>query len=336
MLGRRAFIAAAGALLAAPRALAQQRGRVYRLAYAATANMTLEEMVEGGEARYSIFVQELRRLGWVEGQNLRLERWPLGARPTSDYAVLTRQIAATGPDAIFVSGRLPAQAFLAATSTIPIIFTSPDPVGNGLARSLARPGGNATGFGSEPGPEFYQKRVQLLKQAVASATRFAFLTRAITRADNAARYAPAAKPLGIEIEAIEVDDPPSESGMKAAFTQMVATRIQALVLTDTPQFNQPRMAELIAELALESRIPTMAANRSLAVAGVMMVYDTSGEETMRKSAGYIDRVLKGVNPRDLPVQLPTEFNFIVNLKTARALGIELPLNIMGFVSEYIE
>ena len=335
-IDRRSFIAGAAATpLAAPGAWAQQqRGKLKRLAFV-SGPFPIERISESGEPSYAAFLQELRRLGWIEGQTLQVERATLLGRTTGEQEELTRQIVASRPDLIVVGPSFAAARFKAATADIPIVFAgASNPIGAGIAQSLARPGGNVTGFASDTGPELDQKRAQLLHDAVPLARRIAYLATPTLLQQVAETYGDAANRLGLTLIPIVLERPVDEGWLRRGFASLAEEGAQAVILSSVTALQA--YPQVIADLALAARLPAVTSYRELTEAGVLMYYGPDFMDLWRKAAGYVDRIFKGANPGELPIQQPTKFEFVVNLKTAKALGIELPLSILGFVSEYIE
>jgi putative tryptophan/tyrosine transport system substrate-binding protein len=278
------------------------------------------------------FRQGLRELGYIEGQNLFVERRYAEGREER-LPQLARELVEYGVDVIFAIG--PPQALAAATATnkIPIVFVGGgDPVAMGLVKSLAQPGGNLTGL-TFVTVDLASKRMQLLKDAVPSAKRMAILwnpNNVVNKLEleKAATTAEALGLLSLPVEARVLDD---IEGAFAAMTRQQADA--ALVLSSPLTFpNRPR----IVEAALRARMPTLGALREYAEAGLLMSYGPSYADHCRRAATYVDQILKGAKPADLPVQLPTAFEFVVNLKTAKALGLDVPLQLQQLADTVIE
>jgi putative ABC transport system substrate-binding protein len=266
------------------------------------------------------FRQGLRDLGYVEGQTITLEvrgdehhpeRWPDLA---ADLVRLRVDLIVTGTTAA-------ARAAQHATSTIPIVMAvSSDPVRDGLVASLARPGGNLTGL-SIMTPELTGKRLELLTEVVPGLARVALLLEAgfargpITLHEHVA----AARGLGVQLQPLEVRGPEEFAG---AFQAAIQGQAQALILQASPLFGTHRAR--LAELALASRLPTMAADVGYAQVGGLMDYGANQSESWYRAATYVHKLLKGAKPGDLPVEQPMQFELVINLKTAKALGITIP------------
>ncbi len=328
-MDRRRFLltSLAGAVAAPLAAKAQQAGKVYRLAIAYPVG-PVEKITE------PVLLPELRRLGYVEGQNLMVER-RAGTGHREGYPDLAREIIALKPDVIFATSGRTAQAFQAITSAIPIVTITSEPVALGLATSLGRPGGNVTGFTVDPGTEVVGKRLELLKEAVPSATRIAFLaTKQAWDGMWGRVMREAAGRMGTTTIAATVSDPIGESEYRHAFAVIAKERAQALVVSDHAEgiVNRP----LIVELAAQARLPAIYAYRVFVEAGGLMAYGFDHADVRRHVAGYIDRILKGARPTELPFQQPTKFELVINLKTAKALGLTIPPSLLARADQVIE
>ena len=278
-----------------------------------------------------VFKQGLRDLGWVEGQNLVIEYRSAGRdlqrlRPLAEELVGLRValiVTVTGRAAIVAKE---------VTSSIPIVMAgSGDAVGQGLIASVARPGGNVTGT-TNVSPETIGKRLELLKAAVPRLSRVAYLgclESAVGR-QEAKEVRPAATALGLEVQAVDV---PGAGGLKSALKKVVAQRAQALLVGDCPSSFEPRQ---LADLALQHKLPTTVAYPTYVHAGSLMSYGASRTDQSRRAASYVDKILKGAKPADLPVELPTKFELVINLKTAKALGLTIPQSVLGRADEVIQ
>ena len=327
MINRRAFLGVLGLFAAPLPAEAQQAGKVYRLTIVYPVG-PVEKITE------PVLLPELRRLGYVEGQNLVVER-RAGVGRREGYPDLAREVVALKPDVVFAtSGRL-AEAFRAINTNIPIVTITSEPVAMGLATSLARPGGNITGFTVDPGTEVVGKRLALLKEAVPSATRVAFLSTKPAWDGMWGRVMrEAAERTGASSIAATVGDPIQESEYRHAFAAMTKERAQVLVVTDHAEGIANR--SLIVELAAQAKLPAIYAYRVFAEAGGLMAYGIDHADLRRHVAGYLDRILKGARPAELPFQQPTKFELIINLKTAKALGLTIPPSLLQRADQVIE
>jgi putative tryptophan/tyrosine transport system substrate-binding protein len=278
------------------------------------------------------FVGALRELGWVEGKNValvgrfaenRLERLPDLA------AELVRQKV----DVIVTIGTLAPLAAKQATTTIPIVMSAAgDPLGSGLVASLARPGGNVTGI-SLMAPDLGGKRLELLKQLVPGFARVAVLWNVanpypafVFRETQAA-----GRTLGVEVQSLEVRGP---DDFDRAFETARQQRPQALITVEDPLTGAYRKS--IADFTTMQRLPSLHGLREFVSAGGLMSYGANLSDLRRLAAGYVDKILKGARPADLPVQQPTRFELVINLKTAKAIGLDIPLQLQQLADEVIE
>jgi putative tryptophan/tyrosine transport system substrate-binding protein len=326
---RREFITVLVSAAAWPLAArAQQPSRVRRIG-------VLTQYREGDPIavlRIAAFVQKLRDLGWVEGRNLAIEyRW--AAADPGSYRRLAAELVATQPDVLLASVGGVLAAMLQATRTIPIVFTSIlDPVGSGLVDSLARPGGNATGFMLfEYG--ISGKWLDLLKQFAPQVTRVAVVRDPSGAAGigQLGALQAAAAPLGIELRPIDSRDPADfERAVEAFAQQSNGGLIQTLAAT--PQADR----QTVIAAATRYKLPAVYPLRYYADEGGLMSYGPDQVELWRLAAGYVDRVLKGEKPAELAVQAPTKYELVINLKTAKALGLTVPLPLRTLADEVIE
>ena len=315
-------------LLVAPLATeAQQSGRVYRLGYLSTPT---RESVEHGLAA---FLRTLRELGWIDGQNLIIEyRWAEGN--VERLPGLAAELVRHKVDVIVAPAGSAALAAKNATSSIPIvmIFAS-DPVEMGLVASLRRPGGNITGTTFTPGPEIFGKQLQILKEAVPHASRVAVLSNPAdpSFALQVRQVEATGRSLGIRLQHVEARGPEE---FDSAFAAMARERADALLVTGTSTFLAHRVR--LAELAVKGRLPTMHSFRESVEAGGLMAYAVNMADFVGRSAVYVDKILKGAKPADLPIEQPTKFELIINLKAAKALGITVPQALVLRADEVIQ
>jgi putative ABC transport system substrate-binding protein len=326
---RREFIALFGAAAAWPLAArAQQRERMRRIGVL----MTLAADDPEGQARLTAFVQGLQELGWTDGRNVQIDyRWSAGdAERIRRYAA---ELAALAPDIILAGGGAVVPSLLQATRTIPIVFTqTPDPVGAGFVESLARPGGNVTGFTVfEYG--IGAKWLELLKEIAPHVTRAAVIRDAAI-ASGIGQWGAiqtAAPSFGVELRPVDVRDASEIERAVAAFARspnggvIVAASTLAIV-----------HRELITTLAARHKLPAVYSNRFFVRSGGLISYGPDSVDPHRRAAGYVDRILKGEKPADLPVQAPTKYELAINLKTAKALGLEVPPSLLARADEVIE
>jgi putative tryptophan/tyrosine transport system substrate-binding protein len=302
---------------------AQQPPKIYRLGYLAPARITnLIEALQTG----------LRELGYVEGKNLKIE-YRFGGHDPEALGRLAAELVALGPDAIVTVASPPAIVAKRATTTIPIVMaTAADPLRSGIIGSLAHPGGNITGvtlFGSE----LSRKRVEVLKEALPGIAHIAVLGSA-TNAFSQFSWEdtqPVARQMGIEPRLFMVREPDELAG---AFAAMQRTSAEAVIVLSDAMFNTWRRQ--INGLAIEHRLPAMYEAREYVEDGGFICYGPNLAEVTRHSAALVDKVLKGARPADLPIEQPTKFELIINLKTAKALGLTLPASLLARADEVIE
>ena len=301
-------------VLGAP-ARAQVAGRVYRLGYLSQPS---RESVERG---LQAFLRTLRELGWIEGQNLVIEyRWAEGK--TEQLPELAAELVRMKVDVIVAPAGPAAQAAKNATNSIPIVMIFPsDPVELGLVASLARPGGNVTGTTYTPGPEIFGKQLQILKEAVPRASRIAVLRNLTDKGwdvqDRALENA--GRSMGVRLQHLLASGPEE---LDSAFAAMAREQAQALLVAGSSTFLVHRAR--LAALALKGRLPTMFNFREMVEAGGLMAYAVNMADFTPRAAAYVDKILRGANPADLPVEQPTKFELVINLKTAKALGLTIP------------
>jgi putative tryptophan/tyrosine transport system substrate-binding protein len=280
---------------------------------------------------YDAFREGLRDLGWVEGHNIVLE-FRLSAGDFSRLPAMADELVRLPVDLIVTDGG-PGVVSIAhqATRTIPIVAAAGDPVEAGVAESWAHPGGNVTGFRLQS-PELSGKRLQLLKEASPTIQRVAALwnsaaigTSRLTSTEEAARA------LGLQLRTIEIATP---ERIAAGFEAATAAGADGLYVLPATMFFDHR--EQIIALAAKTGLPAIGPGRSFAVAGGLLSYGPKGTDLFRGAAVYVDKILKGANPGDLPIQQPTKYELVVNLKTAKALGLTIPQSILDRADEVIE
>ncbi len=336
MTRRRAFVAAAATALAAfltspYLALAQDAAKP-RIAIV-NASRPVEELTNTGHPMYVAFLDELARRGYVEGETVEIERW--SGRDWTDRDALARAVVESAPDLIYAASGAAIGPHLAkATQSIPIVFLGRDPVGYGLVTELAHPGGNVTGFSTEPGAQIEGKRLQLLAEAVPSATRIAYLNVRWAWPEIEPHVRQAADQLGIALVPVILDPPVDEAAYRRAIDLAVAAGADALVVGGSQESNA--FAPLIGALALSAHLPAIHGLREFADAGGLMTYGVNYPRELRRAAAYVARVLDGEMPGDLPVRQPESFDLTINQRTATALGIVLPPKLLIQATELIE
>ena len=281
---------------------------------------------------FDAFRQGMMEHGYVDGQNVILEqRWAEGR--SERFPELVSELIGLKVDVI-VAVSLPA-AFAAknGTSTLPIVFIASDPLGSGLVASLARPGGNLTGLSLFLGDEFSSKWLELLREAVPTASRVGVLSNPVNPASRhyVTVLRDAAQKLGVMLQLHAVSDP---GELDRAFATLAAERADAVVVVIDPL--TVRYRERIVGLALKNRLPAMYGFREFVDAGGLMAYGVNVPDLCRRAAVYVDKILRGANPSDLPVEQPTKFELIINAKTAKALGLTFPPTLLVSANEVIE
>jgi ABC-type uncharacterized transport system substrate-binding protein len=327
-MDRRAFmVTVAGSIVAASLAAeAQPTGRVYRLGYLAAAGVWNNSYAEA-------FRQGLRDLGWVEGQNIVIE-FRSAEGQFDRLPALATELVRLKVDVIVATPTPAALAAKNATATIPIVGISlADPVGLGLIPSLARPGGNVTGVSYSVGPDIFGKDLELLREAIPKVRRVAVLSNPDGPSqplilDN---IKTAARSMGLQLLPVGARGPGDFDG---AFATMVKERVGALFVVTDPTYIAHR-ARLV-DLATRNRLPSMFTQTADVEAGGLMSYGPSFAAMYRSSAYYVDKILKGAKPADLPVEQPTKFELAINVKTAKALGLTIPQTLLLRADHVIE
>jgi putative ABC transport system substrate-binding protein len=277
------------------------------------------------------FLQGLQELGYVEGRNIIIE-WRCAEGRTDWARQLARELVQREVDVIVSSGRAGSLAATHATSTIPIIFVGiGDPVPE-LVPSLARPGGNVTGVTNIPDAAFFAKHLELLREAVPGVTRVALLlvARDPFNADRIQPVETAARAVGVDLLLVEVEGP---QDFERAFSAMTLQGVGALLVSFTPLLSTHRAQ--LGELAAKHRLPAIEQDRVFAEQGGLMSYGRRAGDLPRRAASYVDRILKGAKPADLPVELPMKFELVINLNTAKTLGVTIPPTLLSRADEVI-
>jgi putative tryptophan/tyrosine transport system substrate-binding protein len=328
VIDRRTFLAGTGAVLLAPPLAAEAQP-------AGTRRIGLLESSSPSPARVRLWEtlrQRLRELGYLEGQNIAFEsRFADGK--ADRLPGLAAELVALKVDVIVTSGTPASLAAKQATRTIPIVMAQlADPVGAGLVASLGRPGGNVTGLTTQDA-DLSGKRLEMLLQVVPKVSRFAVLidetspgSMLIARGTQVA-----AQSLGVQLQSLGVRGPEE---LDRAFSAMKEARAGALIVESSSLLFTSRTR--LADLALKNRLPTMFAQKEYAEAGGLMAYSADFSDLFRRTATFVDKILKGTNPADLPVEQPTKFDFVINLKTAKALGLTIPDSLLRRADEIIQ
>jgi putative ABC transport system substrate-binding protein len=328
-MDRRTFVgAAAGSLLTLPLAIeAQQASKVPRIGY------LVQNYAETSQRPLAAFREGLRELGWVEGKNIVIEvRFAEGR--VDQLPALVSELIRVKVDIIVAGSSGATWAAKNATQSIPIVMAaSANAPGEGLVASLAHPGGNITGMTFLAGPEIAGKQLQLLKEVAPAASRVAVLTNPTNRAHVAfvREVQLAARSLGAQVQVLDARNPDQLDSAFAAMTREHAAAL--LVLTDSVFVGQ---RQRVANLAARSRLPALYSQREFVDAGGLVSYGPSLSDMFRRAATHVDKILRGGKPSDIPVEQPTKFELVINLKTAKALGLTIPQSLLLRADEVIQ
>jgi len=322
------WLLATAILISAPAAHAQQAGKIFRIGFLDPS--TASSMA----AQLEAFRQELRKLGWIEGKNISIEyRYAEGK--LDRYPELAADLVRLKVDLIVASGGATPLAAKKATSTIPIVMTSTgDPVSQGLVASLARPGGNVTG-NSSLSPELNTKRLEILKDAVPKLAQVGLLWGvggSVLSDLQLKELRPAAAALKLKLE--EINTEPDPKGLESAFQTAKQKQVGAIMTTPGSRFFAER--KRIVELAGKYRLPAIYPQKEFVEAGGFMSYGADMEDLYRRAAAYVDKILKGAKPADLPVQQATKFEFVINLKAAKQIGLTVPPEVLARANRIIQ
>ena len=305
---------------------AQQAGKIFRIGF-------LDSSTASGSAvLVDAFRQELSKLGWIEGKNITIE-YRYAEQKRERLPELAAELVRLKVDLIAATGTPAPLAAKKATNAIPIVMTNVgDPVASGLVASLARPGGNITGLASL-GPELNTKRLEILKDAVPNLARVGLLRSPESSASPQMKeLRPAALALKLKLEEIETQ--PDAKGLGSAFLTAKQKGVNAIVTTVSPRFLAER--KRIVELAGKYRLPAIYFQREFVDEGGLMSYGADFDDLFRKAAHYVDKILKGTKPADLPVQQATKFEFVINLKAAKQIGLTLSPELLSRANRVIK
>ncbi len=314
-------------LLATSSADAQPPSRTARIGYISGGAQTADV----GARNVELLRQGLRALGWIEGRNLVVE-YRFADDQLDRLSALAADLVRSRVEVIFSYGNPANQAVKKATTTIPVVVVSADPVAFGLVDSLARPGGNITGV-SVLGAELSAKRIELLKEAAPKVARVAFLVNPANAASTTVLKdtETAARSLGLRLQIVPVVGP---SDLDGAFSSLVAAHADAVVIQHDPMLQSA--SHRIVDLAASHRLITVGETRDFVAYGGLISYAAPFEERFRRGAALVDKILRGAKPSDLPVEGPTVFKLIINQKTATALGLTLPPSLLARADEVIQ
>jgi putative tryptophan/tyrosine transport system substrate-binding protein len=307
---------------------AQQTGKIFRIGF-------LDRSTASGTAALlTAFRQEMSRLGWIEGKNITIE-YRFANQKIERLPDLAVELVGLKVDVIVTGGSAPTRAAKEASVMIPIVMTGdPDPVGNGFVASLARPGGNVTGLSSLSN-ELSTKRLEILKDAVPKLARVGFLQApgtSIIRDLAQKELRPAALALKLKLE--EIDMQPDAKGFESAFQTAKQKQVGAIMPSPARPFFSER--KRIVELAVKYRLPAIYPQKEFVDEGGLMSYGTDNTDLYRRAAVYVDKILKGAKPADLPVQQATKFEFVINLKAAKQIGLTIPVDLLQRANKVIK
>ena len=322
---RREFITLVGSAVAWPLGVHAQH-KIPRIGFMGNSTAALETNL------VDAFREGLRELGYEEGRNIAIEyRWAEGNYDR--FPMLAAELIATKVDAIVTAGTPAALAVKSATTTVPLVMVAVgDPIGTGLVSSLARPGGNLTGL-SSIAPDLEGKRLQLLREVLPALSHVAMFVNSLNpfHVSSMKQARAAAQAMGIKLQ---LHDIRKSEDLDGAFAAIRKERPDALLILADRVFlhNRQRMMDFINEL----RLPNVNAYKELVEVGGLMSYGPSYEDMHKRAAIYVDKILKGTKPADLPIEQPSKFTFIVNLKAAKALGVTVPSQLLGLADQLIE
>ena len=306
---------------------AQQKDKVFRIGFLDPSNLS------GNADLLESFWQEMRKLGWIEGKNIAIEYRFAENKGAERISELAAELVRLSVDLIVTTGDGPTLAAKKATTIIPIVMTtSSDPVAQGLVASLARPGGNVTGL-SSLGADLNTKRLEILKDAIPKLARVALLQSlgSVTADLQLKELRPVAVALKLKLE--EIDTQPDAKGLESAFKTAKQKQVNAIMTVATRAFFAER--KRIVELAGKHRLPAIYFSKEFVDDGGLMSYGVDYEDLFRSAAHYVDKILKGAKPADLSVQQATKFQFVINLKAAKQIGLTVPNRVLERATQVI-
>jgi putative ABC transport system substrate-binding protein len=299
------------------------------------ASFPIEQLQRGGAPRYDVFFEELSRLGFREGENLSVLRLSGVGLAEPDWTNLVARALEWDANVLFATPSRMAMQAKALTTSVPIVFVGGSPVTGGLIVNLSRPGGNITGISQDAGEEFYDKQHELLLSIVPSASAIGLLGRSDWWAGPYGEtYRTFASAFGLRLVPLLVEGAVNETSLARAFEAYQRDPVPALIIGANSEFIP--FAETIAGLALSFRLPAISGQSVLTEAGLLMSYGPNFADIFRRAAGYVSDILSGADPAVMPVEQPAKYDFVVNLRTAEALGITLPPAILLFATEVVE
>jgi putative ABC transport system substrate-binding protein len=332
---RREFITLLGGAAAAwPLAARAQQAKMRRIAVVTPLGSAADVSENPVWTGWSALFKELRGLGYVEGKNLIVERYSGGGQQER-FGELARDVVRTGPDVIVTSGTALALVFKSATPTIPVVGVVADPVAYGLTTSLARPEGNFTGVSVDAGIELMAKYIEMVRETIPMATKVGFLaSREVWDTAQGRTLSETAGQAGISLLGPPLASPINEGEYRRVLLAMAQEHAGAVIISyQTENFGY---RHAIVGLAEETRLPMVYPFREFVEVGGLMSYGTNIPDAFGRLAGYVDRILKGARPGDLPIYQATKLEMLINLKTAKALSLEIPPTLLARADEVIE
>jgi putative ABC transport system substrate-binding protein len=315
-------------------ARSQQAVKTYHIAVVHPSAPISDISETGDNPYYAALFKELRRLGYVEGRNLIVARYS-GEGREEHFPELCRNVVGERPDAIVTSASRLVRSFKAATETIPVVASMADPVPFGIVASIARPGGNITGVSVEAGLEIWGKRLQVLREVVPIAAKVGFLgSRQIWQLPQVNALQETAAQLGIALLGPPVESPMQEGEYRRVVSAMVQEHVDGAIVSD--QLENVTYRRLIVELADDARLPMVVPYREQFESGGLIAYGPSLANIYRRLAGYVDRILKGAQAGEMPIYLASKFELLINLKTAKVLGLAVPPTLLARADDVIE
>jgi putative tryptophan/tyrosine transport system substrate-binding protein len=315
-------------------ARAQQATKTYHVALVHPSRPISEMSESGGTPFYAAFFKELRRLGYIEGVNLIVTRYSAEGRDER-YPELCHEVVSTNPDIIVTNGSGLVLSFKAATDTIPVVAIMADPVPLGIATNISRPGGNITGVAIDAGPEIWAKRLQILRKVVPTAAKVGFLaSRRVLSQPITDALRKGAQQLGISILGPPIESPIQAEEYRRVLVAMTQEHVDGVIISD--QAENVVHGQLIVDLMRVAKLPTIFPYREYFELGALMVYGQSAKDSWSRLPVYIDQILKGAHPGDLPIYLESKFDLLINFKTAKAIGVTIPPSLLVRADEVIE
>jgi putative ABC transport system substrate-binding protein len=331
---RREFLIASAVLASRTRRTSAQQVAKKRIAMVHPSTKVADMKIGGNDPGYTIYLQELQRLGFVEGQHLTIDRYSAEGQPAR-YDDLAREVVSNNPDLIAVVGIAIAAKLKAATSTIPIAALTGDPIRFGLVSSLARPGGNITGVSLDAGLELWGKRLEMLAEAIPKLRRAVFVgPQGVLEGAGGKATREAAEKLGIDLVNASVGTPVNEQAYRHTFEVIRRSQADGIVFSADNESYPLRF--LVVELVKEIGLPAIFILREQAAVGGLMSYSSDLKSAIRASAGQTAEILRGGNPAEMPYVQGTRFELVINLKTAKQLGIDIPVPLLARADEVIE